>query len=231
MRNLLNAVVKELLWNSDRKFIVVEQAFFQRFFDEADDKTAAAVRSLVASGQLEFINGGISMHDEACTSFVDQIDNTAAGHRYVLDEFNVTIKTQWQIDPFGHGVFQASQMSSPSAGYDAVFFMRADWQEIAWRQSHVTTEMIWAPSPTLGMSGATYAGILYGGYCTVGGLSMDISSKDEPLIDDPALPGYNVPELVNTVVKYAQDALTKVPQGGAGASGADIMLPLGCDFE
>jgi hypothetical protein len=29
-QNIINAVVKELAWNPDRKFIYVEQAFFQR---------------------------------------------------------------------------------------------------------------------------------------------------------------------------------------------------------
>ncbi len=98
---ILNAVVKELAWNADRRFIVVEQAFFQRWWAEADTRYAALAHAAVAGGQLEFINGAWSMHDEACPMFADMIDNTAVGHRLLLREFNVTPRTTWQIDPFG----------------------------------------------------------------------------------------------------------------------------------
>ena len=231
VRKILNSVFKELLWNPDRKFIYVEQAFFQRWWDEIDSRTADAVRSLVASGQLEFANGAWSMHDEACPTFADMIDNTALGHRELMSAFGVAPRTTWQIDPFGHSTFQASVMSSPLAGYNAVFFMRADWQEIALRQNRTTTEMIWAPSPTMGAAGSTYAGILYGGYCTVGGISMDFFSDDAPIMDDPRLEGFNVGAIVNRTVAIVLDALTQVPQGGVDDGTADIMLPLGCDFE
>lgn len=120
-------------------------------------------------------------------------------------------------------------MASPSAGFNGMYFMRADWQEIRLRNNQTTTEMVWAPSATHGMNGATYAGILYGGYCTVAGLSMDFYSDDEPVRDDPTLEDNNVAAIVNATVAIVLDALTKVPQGGAGGDGtADIMLPLGC---
>ena len=53
--HILNAVVKELGWNPDRKFIVIEQAFFQRWWAEVDDRMADLTRRLVAARQLEFI--------------------------------------------------------------------------------------------------------------------------------------------------------------------------------
>lgn len=231
MRKILNAVFKELLWNPDRKFIVVENVYWSMWWNEIDSKTADAVRSLVASGQLEFINGGFSMHDEANPSFADMIDNTAVGHRALMAEFGVAPRTTWQIDPFGHSTFQASVLSSPLAGFNAVFFMRADWQEIALRQNLTTTEMIWAPSPTMGAGGSTFAGILYGGYCTVGGLSMDFFSDDAPIMDDPRLEDYNVDSIINRTVSTVYDALKQVPQGGLDDGTSDIMLVLGCDFE
>jgi hypothetical protein len=82
------------------------------------------------------------------------------------------------------------------------------------------------------MGSATFAGILYGGYCTVAGLSSDYFSDDQPVMDDPRLEDYNVQSIVNATIATVQDALLKVPQGGPGAEGtADIMLPLGCDFN
>jgi alpha-mannosidase len=55
---------------ADRKFIYVEQAFFQRWYAQQDDATQAIVQTLVTNGQLEFINGGWCMHDEAAPSYV-----------------------------------------------------------------------------------------------------------------------------------------------------------------
>jgi len=99
VRKILNSVFKELAWNPDRRFIYVESAFFERWWDEVDTRTADVVRGLVASGQLEFINGAWSMADEACTSFADAINNAEGGHRMLKDAFNATPRTTWQIDP------------------------------------------------------------------------------------------------------------------------------------
>lgn len=54
-------------------------------------------KQLVASGQLEFINGGACMHDEANPTYVDMIDQTSVGHRFLKQTFNVTPKATWQI--------------------------------------------------------------------------------------------------------------------------------------
>ena len=98
VQNILNAVMKELAWNDARKFSYVEQAFFQRWWDEADDKMRALTQGLVASGQLQFVNGGWCMHDEANPGFVDMIDQTTLGHRLLLEQFGVRPTTTWQID-------------------------------------------------------------------------------------------------------------------------------------
>ena len=71
----------------------MEQAFFQRWWAEQDDRMQAVVKTLVASGQLEFINGGWCMHDEASPGFADMVDQTTLGHRLILQQFNVTPKT------------------------------------------------------------------------------------------------------------------------------------------
>ena len=99
VNSILSATVLALLEDPNRKFIEVEQAFFMRWWAEQTPAKQAAVKGLVASGQLEFINGGWSMHDEACPSFVDMLDNTALGQRLIFDAFGVVPKTTWQIDP------------------------------------------------------------------------------------------------------------------------------------
>lgn len=42
-------------------------------------------------------------HDEASPSFVDMIDQTTLGHRFLLSEFNVTPRTTWQVSGRGGG--------------------------------------------------------------------------------------------------------------------------------
>lgn len=233
---IIHAVIRSLASNPDRKFSWTEQFFFQEYLQNADDDMLLLTDQVVNSGQLEFINGGFSMHDEALPLAQDMIDNTALGHRLLMEEFGVAPTVQWALDPFGHGTFQGSMMASPVSGMNAMFFMRADWQDISHRQNTTTTEFIWAPSPSLGLDrGATFAGIVYGGsYCTFenGFLSMDPYSNDSPVVDDPlATDYYNVAEAVNATVNMALDALKVVPQGGIADGTSDVMILLGCDFE
>lgn len=63
VQNILSATMKELAWNPDRTFIFVEQAFFQRWWAEQDEKMQSLVQDLLANNQLEFVNGGWCMHD------------------------------------------------------------------------------------------------------------------------------------------------------------------------
>ena len=123
-------------------------------------------------------------------------------------------------------------MSSPQAGFNGVHVARDDWQEQGQRNSARTIEMIWAPSPTLGMAGATYMGVLYGGYCTIGGIDMSEGSNDAPIMDDLSLEDSNIGAVVDGVISRVMDNIKQYPQGEPGGDGtADVMFPLGCDFE
>lgn len=52
------------------------------------------------------------MHDEAAPHYIDMIDQTTLGHRYIKEQFNVTPRIGWQIDPFGHSAVQAYLLSA-----------------------------------------------------------------------------------------------------------------------
>lgn len=53
------------------------------------------VRGLVKNGQLELINGGWSMHDEACPTYDDMIDNMMLGHKFIEENFGVKPRIGW----------------------------------------------------------------------------------------------------------------------------------------
>ena len=72
-----------------------------RWWREQNADTQAATKGLIGSGQIEFVNGGWCMADNASPSTDAQIDQVTLGHRYVHDVFGVTPKFAWAIDPFG----------------------------------------------------------------------------------------------------------------------------------
>jgi hypothetical protein len=161
----LRAVVAGLLQDPKRRFSYVEQAYFQVWFETQSRATQEQVRALVASKQLVFLNGGFSMHDEASPSFVDMLDNTAIGQRHIVDNFGLDAlpSITWQIDPFGHSAFQGV-LSSLQSGYQGVMWGREDAQLKQQTLPMRGYERVWLPSPSLGGSAASFAGIFYSGY-------------------------------------------------------------------
>ena len=69
------------------RFIYVEIAFFWRWWQEQEEFMKAQVRKLVSNGQLEFINGGWCMNDEASTHYNAIIDQMTWGFKRLNDTF------------------------------------------------------------------------------------------------------------------------------------------------
>jgi hypothetical protein len=84
-----------LLDDPRRKFCEVEMKFFSMWWDNQDHDMKMKVRKLIADGQLELINGGWSMHDEACPTYDDMINNMMIGHEFILREFGVKPRIGW----------------------------------------------------------------------------------------------------------------------------------------
>ena len=203
VQHVITSVVQALKRVPERKFIYVEQAFFQRWWRQQNDDIKALVKTLVNRGQLEFINGGWCMHDEAATHYVDMIDQTTLGHQFILDEFGVEhIPTVgWQIDPFGHSATQAALLSA-AVGFDGLFFGRIDYQDRAVRLMNHSLEVIWSASKSYGPSNYVFAGAM-DGYGPPGGLCWDHTCGDTEVQDDPLLEDYNVDEIVARVNRAA----------------------------
>ena len=81
--------------NPERKFTEVEIAFFKKWWDLQTKEKQEQVKDLVSNGQLEFVNAGWSMHDEANPIYDDMIDNMMIGQQFIKDTFGVAPRVGW----------------------------------------------------------------------------------------------------------------------------------------
>ncbi|CAN6713500.1 unnamed protein product [Malus baccata var. baccata] len=228
VRMVLDSLVPALLADKNRKFIYVEQAinivFFQRWWRDQTEATQNTVKQLVSSGQLELINGGMCMHDEAAAHYIDMIDQTTLGHRFIKQEFNVTPRIGWQIDPFGHSAVQAYLLGA-EVGFDSLFFARIDYQDRAKRKNEKSLEVVWRGSKSLGSSAQIFAGAFPENYGPpTNDFYFEVDDLSPIVQDDTDLSDYNVLERVNDFVSAAisQANITRTNH---------IMWTMGSDFK
>lgn len=224
VQNVLDSMVPALLADKNRKFIYVEMAFFQRWWRDQSEVVQTTVKQLVSSGQLEFINGGMCMHDEAAPHYIDMIDQTTLGHRFLKEEFGVTPRIGWQIDPFGHSAVQAYLLGA-EVGFDSLFFGRIDYQDREKRKDEKSLEVIWQGSKSLGSSSQIFAGAFPKNYePPSGGFYYEVGDTSPIVQDNINLFDYNVQERVDAFVSAAisQANITRTNH---------IMWTMGTDFK
>lgn len=123
----IDTVVSELASNQNYKFSIVEVAFLYRWWNQATQTQRDQMKKLVQNGQIQFINGGWCMSDQAAAYYQDVVDQMAIGHRWLKDTFGVTPTAAWHIDPFGHQASSASMFNR--MGLQSFFFARIDYQD------------------------------------------------------------------------------------------------------
>jgi alpha-mannosidase len=229
---VLDTVIPRLAVDPNRKFIYVEIGFFARWWDQQTPKIKELTKTLVANKQLEFINGGWCMHDEASPYYTAMVDQTTRGHMFLKKNFgeHAIPKATWQIDPFGHSNTQAWLMGSES-GMGSMFWGRTDYQDLNYRKlarNHTDDrwpEWVWQGSASLGKSAQIFAGELGGGgYGAPINFNDAGNDKMSQVQDDPARHDYNVDAWVDKIIQAAQDqaVFTKTEHQ---------MWPCGSDFE
>ncbi|KAG5050832.1 hypothetical protein JHK87_003030 [Glycine soja] len=226
VENVLDSVVVSLQKDPNRKFVFVEMAFFHRWWVEQSPETQEQVKKLVDEGQLEFINGGWCMHDEAATHYIDMIDQTTLGHRFIKDRFNKTPTVGWQIDPFGHSAVQAYLLGA-ELGFDSIHFARIDYQDRAKRKADKSLEVVWRGSKTFGSSSQIFANTFPVHYSAPNGFNFEVNNPDVdvvPVQDDPLIFDYNVEQRVQDFIDAAttQANVTRTNH---------IMWTMGDDFQ
>ncbi|CAA0412387.1 unnamed protein product [Arabidopsis thaliana] len=223
VRNVLDSVVDSLLRDPNRKFVFAEMAFFTRWWEEQSPERQEQVRRLVKSGQLEFVNGGWAMNDEATCHYIDMIDQTTKGHRFIKQQFNTTPRAAWQIDPFGHSSVQAYLLGA-ELGLDSVHFARIDYQDREKRKAEKSLEVIWRGSKTLDSSSQIFTNIFFVHYGPPTGFHYEVTDDYVPLQDNPRFDGYNIKEAVNDFVN-ASLVYANVSRGN------HVMWTMGDDFQ
>ena len=203
---VLDTVIPRLAEDPNRKFIYVETAFFARWWDQQPEKKKALTRQLVKTGQLEFINGGWCMHDEASPNYIEMIDQTTRGHQFLKKNFgsDAVPRGTWQIDPFGHSNTQAWLLGA-EAGMESLFWGRTDYQDFNVRKNTSTLEWVWQGSQSLGASAEIFAGEIYGSGGGGYGTWFNFDGTDDQVQDDPSRHDYNVDQWVDQFIQSAQD--------------------------
>ena len=221
---ILDSVVQALLANPERRFIYVESSFLWKWWQRQSDRVKEDVRGLIDQGRLEIIGGGWSMNDEAVTHYHSMVDQYTWGFRRLNDTFGrcATPRIGWQIDPFGHSREQASMFAQ--LGFDGMFFGRLDYQDKNTRIAERSMEFIWKGSPNLGSRANLFTVALYNTYSPPPGFCFDVLCTDEPIIDDPNSPDYNVDERVGKFLEYGRHQ-------AAAYRTNNIILTMGNDFN
>ena len=215
---IVDTLLMRLTEDENRRFMFVETSFFARWWQVQPPKKQAQLKTLVTNGQLEFVNGGWCMHDEASPYYVEMVDQTTRGHQFLLSNFGEAgrPKGSWTIDPFGHSNTNAWLIGAES-GMDYLFWGRMDYQDFAMRKPTQKLEWIWEGSETMGDTAQIFAGQLFGrgagGYGTwtsydnrnaVLGYQNENDNGGRQVQDDPRLHDYNVDQVVDQFVQNAR---------------------------
>lgn len=229
---MIDTVIPKLAEDPNRKFIYVEIGFFSRWWERQPEKVQNLTKTLVARGQLEFINGGWCMHDEASPYYTAMVDQTTRGHMFIKKHFGDAARPKgtWQIDPFGHSNTEAWLLGA-EAGMQSLFWGRTDYQDLDYRKAarnHTDDrwpEWVWQGSASLGSSAQVFAGELTtGGYGAPINFDRAGTDKMAQVQDDPRRHDYNVDAWVDKIIASARNIaeITKTSQQ---------MWPCGSDFE
>lgn len=159
------------------------------------------------------------MHDEATCHYTAMVDQTALGHQFLRDEFNVTPRIGWQIDPFGHSATQGSLLST-GVGFDALYFARIDYEDYRKRIHNKDLEFLWRPSKSRGKAWQVFTGQIQGFYTAPAHFLFE---RDTPIQDDPNLHDFNV---CSEVEMFVKECLKRAQW----TKGNHIFLPMGEDF-
>ncbi|XP_049532049.1 alpha-mannosidase 2-like [Anopheles darlingi] len=142
-RQILNLAVTKMPEYSNMSFIWSEICFLQLWWDQADAAKQQILKKLVQSGRLEITTGGWVMTDEANAHLYAMVDQLIEGHQWVKSNLNITPKTGWSIDPFGHGSTVPYLLAA--SGFKGTIIQRIHYAWKQWFARHRNGDFLWKP--------------------------------------------------------------------------------------
>jgi lysosomal alpha-mannosidase len=163
VRNILATTIEALKMNPARKFMYVEMYYFHKWW--TDGRTTESqrndLRTLLASGQWEFVMGGWVMPDEATTTYSAVLDQLVEGHVFLNKTFGIVPSIGWQIDPFGAS--QGVAAVYLKAGFKYHVLDRINWKQKQELIAKKSLEFRWNMHPD--WSDTIFTHILDDNYC------------------------------------------------------------------
>ena len=104
-----------------------------------------------------------------------------------------------------------------------MYVARMDYQDVAQRKLDKATEMFWAPSPSQPLQGGVLGFLPYW-YYAPGGFNFGGDDGTQPIMDDPTLEDYNVPDVVARFNSLIDDQVSFT-------AGQDTMIMMATDFS
>ncbi|XP_066593863.1 lysosomal alpha-mannosidase isoform X1 [Prorops nasuta] len=220
---ILDSVIQALKDYPDRRFIYVETAYLWKWWQRQSEEVRSLTRRLINEGRLEIIGGAWSMNDEATTHYHSIVDQFTWGFRRLNDTFGQCARPKigWQIDPFGHSREQASLFAQ--MGFDGMLFGRLDYEDKSKRLSEKSSEFVWKASSSLGNYADLFTAAMYNTYSPPPGFCFDVLCSDDPVIDDPESPDYNVDQRLGSFLTYSTNQARYFRTN-------NIILTMGGDF-
>ena len=127
----------------EKTFVINELFFFKRWYEETAPENQIKIIQLIKEKRLEFVLGGYVVNDEATPSYNDIIDQIRIGQQYLLETFNITPKTAWYIDSFGHSAGNAYLMTQFK--YENLVLGRLHLDYLNLLKKNNNTEFYWQP--------------------------------------------------------------------------------------
>mmetsp|Transcript_3586 Transcript_3586/g.7713 ORF Transcript_3586/g.7713 Transcript_3586/m.7713 type:complete len:899 (-) Transcript_3586:17-2713(-) len=217
VRSTLSSVVSALLFDSRRRFVFAEVAFFKMWWAEQTAELKEKFRALVASGQFEFVGGGWSSPDEALTEYWELVETYTLGHEFLKQEFGITPTISWQIDPFGHSAQVAELLSQ--MGYTTAIINRIHYKDKERRRTDRSMQFFWQPFNHTQSHILTH--VLYNHYSSPNGVDFDNPYKNPPFAEFPCS---NAESYASKLHKFVGKARLAYPTN-------HLMVPMGDDFE
>ena len=122
INSIFFTVLNSLTSNPDRTFVINEIYYFKIWYESINNEEKEKVKKLISEKRIEFVFCGYTVNDEANPIYYDIIDNIRIGHQFLLEEFNITPKSAWFLDSFGHNAGNAHIASQ--MGFDSLVLGR-----------------------------------------------------------------------------------------------------------